>query len=139
LLNLYIDLQEVREYLNYLNTPSGHEKFALLRRGHLIDSIFFGEQSFSNNSEMAIEPLQMTLERYYDFLHRIELCLVSKSKTNGNRPDMFRAIRRFTLYDWYGEDFMPGYFSSDVLRETNAFLKRYDESYYILPTTLNNA
>ena len=121
-LNLYLDLQEVREYFNYLDVKNGQGKFMILRRGHLTHSNCFGDIRLSDISTQAEEPISIIIDRFFSMLHEIELQITSNRKTNGYRPDIFRSIRRLSWYDWFGEDMMMNFYSDAVMREIEHFL-----------------
>jgi hypothetical protein len=124
---LYEDLQEVREYLNYINVPNGYSKFIFLRRGHIFKSRFFSEDiSIPLYPSKSMEILSQIIDEYFDFLHTIEESIISKKKTNGERPLLFKCIRRISNFDWYGEDFLNNSFSSDTIKEVNTFLSKKD-------------
>ena len=121
-LKLYLDLQEVREYFNYLDIKNGQGKFMILRRGHLTHSYCFGDIRFSDISAQAEEPISIIIDEFFSMLHEIELQIISKRKTNGHRPDVFRSIRRLSWYDWFGEDMMMNFYSDAVMRDIEHFL-----------------
>jgi len=121
-LKLYLDLQEVREYFNYLDVENGQGKFMILRRGHLTHSYCFGDVSFSDISAQAEEPISIIIDEFFSMLHEIELQITSNRKTNGYRPDIFRSIRRLSWYDWFGEDMMMNFYSDAVIRDIEHFL-----------------
>ena len=126
-IEFYEDLQEVREYLNYINVPNGFMKFMTLRRGHMFTSRFFKKDTYiSSYCHESISVLFEILNKYYIFLHSIECSLTSKAKTNNNRPMLFKSIRRISWYDWYGEDFLNNFFESSVIKEIDIFLGKHD-------------
>jgi len=125
-LKLYLDLQEVREYFNYLNAENGKNKFMILRRGHLTHSNCFGDVHLSDISAQAEEPISIIIDRFYSMLHEIELQITSKRKTNGHRPEIFRSIRRLSQYDWFGDDMMMNFYSDEVMRGIEHFLGCHD-------------
>ena len=121
-LKLYLDLQEVREYFNYLDVENGQGKFMILSRGHLTHSNCFGDIRLSDISAQAEEPISIIIDRFFSMLHEIELQITSNRKTNGYRPDIFRSIRRLSWYDWFGEDMMMNFYSDEVMSEIEQFL-----------------
>lgn len=121
-LELYMDLQEVREYFNYLNIKNGQDKFMILRRGHLTRSNCFGDIHFCKISAQAKEPISIIIDRFFSMLHKIELQITSNTKTNGYRPVIFRSIRRLSWYDWFGEDMMMDFYPDIVMKEIEHFL-----------------
>ena len=121
-LKLYQDLQEVREYFNYLDVENGQSKFMILRRGHLTHSNCFGDIRFSDISAQAEEPISIIIDEFFSMLHEIELQITSNRKTNGYRPDIFRSIRRLSWYDWFGEDMMMNFYSDVAIRDIEHFL-----------------
>ena len=124
---LYEDLQEVREYLNYINVPTGYLKFMSLRRGHVFTSKYFSEDIYIGSFCIkSLEQVHKIISNYYILLHDIEESIVSKKRTKGVRPELFKAIRRVTLFDWYGEDFLNNSFNSEVRENTEKFLARND-------------
>ena len=125
-INLYLDLQEVREHYNYLNAETGQDKFMILRRDFLTHSYCFGDIELTNISAQAEEPLSIVIDGFYSMLHEIEVQITSNSKTNGHRPDIFRSIRRLSWFDWFGEDMMMNFYSDDVMREIEHFLGNQD-------------
>lgn len=128
-IDFYEDLQYVREYLNYINVPTGHQKFMSLRRGHLFYSKFYSKDIYiSSYATVSIKVVFEIISKYFDLLHDIEKSICSNSKTNGMRPTLFRSIRRISIFDYYGEDFLNNSFSREVVRETNTFLAKNDIS-----------
>lgn len=121
-LELYLDLQEVREYFNYLDAKNGQGKFMILRRGHLTHSNCFGDIRFCDISAQAKEPILIIFNRFFSMLHEIELQITSNRKTNGYRPIIFRSIRRLSWYDWFGEDMMMDFYPDIVMKEIEHFL-----------------
>ena len=120
-LELYGDLKTVREHFNYLNAENGQDKFMILRRGFLTHSNCFGDISLSDISVQAEEPISTIMDRFFYLLHEIELKICDE-KTNGQRPDIFRSIRRVSWYDWFGEDMMENFYPDEVMREIEHFL-----------------
>lgn len=127
-LDLYDDLQEVREHFNYLNVQSGGGKFYILRRGYSVHSKCFGDIKFDKLSSSASEVVYNLLDKFYKMLHTIELSLISKTKTDKHRPIIFKSIRRISMYDWYGEDMMENFYPEEVMKEIEHFLGCRDES-----------
>lgn len=123
------DLQEVREYLNYINVPNGYMKFMTLKRGHSFTSRLIDRDIYiSSYCIESVGVLGDLVDKYFDFLHEIENSLISKSKTKGNRPELFKCLRRVTLYDWYGEDFLNNFFNKEIRIEIERFLGMKDVS-----------
>lgn len=124
-LKLFRDLKNVREHFNYLNAENGQDKFMILRRGFLTHSNCFGDIRLSDISVQAEEPISTIIDRFFSMLHEIEL-KISDEKTNEQRPDIFRSIRRVSWSDWFGEDMMENFYSDEVMREIEHFLGYQD-------------
>ena len=58
-------------------------------------------------------------------LHEIELKLTSKRKTNGQRPELFRSIRRVSDFNYYGGNSMM-FYPDEVIKNTEKIFAHYD-------------
>jgi hypothetical protein len=76
--------------------------------------------------EYTNKPLQEIIKNYFVFLHEIEINLISKNKTKGKRPEIFQSIRRYSNFDYYGEDLLMEFFSDAVMGNIEDFLEELD-------------